>query len=138
MDFSYSSEDFDNYKLITLYGNLSLSVCSEFERFLRDNLKKQNLVIDMRDIRVITTSGMNIFVTAGIDAKNIGKRVIIMRPGSDLREMIERMHNYEYFIIVDSIEEAKMKIKYYTYYGNYKDAVRKSGYIFCRFRCSYR
>jgi len=57
---------------------------------------------------------MNIFVTAGIDAKNIGKRVIIMRPGSDLREMIERMHNYEYFIIVDSIEEAKMKIKYYT------------------------
>ena len=45
MDFSYSSEDFDNYKLITLYGNLSLSVCSEFERFLRDNLKKQNLVI---------------------------------------------------------------------------------------------
>ncbi len=114
MDFSYSSEDFDNYKLITLYGNLSLSVCSDFERFLRENLKKQNIVIDMKDIRVITTSGMNIFVTAGIDAKNIGKRVIIMRPGSDLREMIERMHNYEYFIIVDSIEEAKMKIKYYT------------------------
>lgn len=113
MDFSFSSEDFDNYKLIKVYGNISLSIINDFEKFLRESVKKNNLILDMQNVRIITTSGMNILVNTGIEAKNNGKRIIILAPGSDLREMIDRMHNYEYFIISETIDQAKTKLKYY-------------------------
>ena len=114
MEFTYNVEDMDNCKVVRLYGNLSLSSCVSLEKFLREAMKKSSVIIDLQESHLITTSGMTLLVNAGIEARSNGKRVVIMRPGSDFKEMMERMHSYEYFILVDSVEEGRMKIKYYT------------------------
>ena len=114
MEFSYSIEDTDLYKLMNLYGNLSLSVCDRFERTVKDITKKNSIMINMERIGLVTSSGMNSLVNVSIDAKTNGKRVILMHVPGSFKKLIETVHAYEYFILVDSVDEGKMKLKYYT------------------------
>ncbi len=114
MDFTFTAEDLDTCRLFRIYGNLSLSACLQLERELRETTRKQSVIIDLADAGIITTSGMNLLVNAGLEARQNGKRVIIMKPTEEFREMMDRLHNYEYFIIVSSVEEGKTRIKYYT------------------------
>lgn len=114
MDFSFTIEDNDQYKLINLYGNLSFSVCDVFERNVKELTKKNSVILNMESLNIITSSGMNSLINISLDAKTNGKRVMLLKPRKTFVEMVTAIKNYEYFIMIETVDEGKRKIKYYT------------------------
>ena len=114
MDLNFTVEDKDGIKVIHLDGNLSVSNAESFERLIDLHSQKSSVIVNLSDVRMITSSGMNSLMNVSIDAKNRNNRVLLMKPNEHLRKMIEILKTYEYFIVVDSVEEGQMKVRYYT------------------------
>ncbi|MGL4368122.1 MAG: STAS domain-containing protein [Spirochaetota bacterium] len=114
MEFNYTVEEKEGVKVIHLDGNLSVSNAETFERLIDLHSQKNSVILNLSDVRMITSSGMNSLMNVSVDAKNRNNRVLLMKPNEDLRHMIEVLKTYDYFIVVDSVEEGQMKIRYYT------------------------
>ena len=63
---------------------------------------------------MFTSSAFNSLMNVSVDAKNRNNRVLLLKPSESLRRMIEILKSYEYFIVVDSVEEGQMKVRYFT------------------------
>lgn len=113
-ELNYSIEDHDGIKIINLEGNLSISNAETFEHLVDSYVDKSNVILNMQRVNIITSSGMHSLMNVSLDARGSDHRVMIMKPGKDFLYMLELMKNYEFFIIIDSIEEGRVKAKYYT------------------------
>lgn len=114
MELNYSIEDKDGVKVISLDGNISVMNAESLERLVDMHTQKNHVIINMEDVRLITSSGYNSLMNMSIDAKSRNNRVLLMKAGDMFRKMIDVLKNYEHFIMIDSIEEGQMKLKYYT------------------------
>jgi anti-anti-sigma factor len=114
MELNYSIEDKEGLKVIHLDGNLSVSNAESLEKLIDMHTQKASVIINMTDVRLITSSGMNSLVNVSIEAKNRNNRVLLMKPSGDFRKMIDILKTFDQFIVVDSFEEGQMKVRYYT------------------------
>ncbi|HEY1405166.1 MAG TPA: STAS domain-containing protein, partial [Spirochaetota bacterium] len=76
--------------------------------------QKASVIINMSDVRLVTSSGMNSLINVSDDAKSRNNRVLLMKPSDEFRRMIDILKTYDHFIVVDSFEEGQMKVRYYT------------------------
>lgn len=114
MELNYTVEDKDGVKVIHLDGNLSVTNAETFERLIDLHSQKSSVILNLSDVRMVTSSGFNSLLNVSVDAKNRNNRVLLMKPSSELKKMIDVLKTYENFILVDSVEEGQMKIRYYT------------------------
>ncbi|HON77384.1 MAG TPA: STAS domain-containing protein [Spirochaetota bacterium] len=110
---NYSIEDHEGVKVVNIGGNLSNSTYDELVRVVSGLTQKSNVILNMKDVPVITSSGINSLVQASMDARKKNKRVILLGMKGPLIKMIDTLDLYEFFIFVDSIEEGQMKLEYY-------------------------
>lgn len=114
MELNYTVEDKEGVKVIHLDGNLSVTNAETFERLIDLHSQKSSVILNLADVRMVTSSGFNSLLNVSIDAKNRNNRVLLMKPSTELKKMIDVLKTYESFILVDSVEEGQMKIRYYT------------------------
>ena len=114
MDMNYTVEDKDGVKIINLDGNLSVSNAESFERLIDLHSQKNSVILNLSDVRMITSSGFNSLLNVSVDAKTRNNRVLLLKPSDEFKKMIDTLKSYEYFIMVDSVEEGQMKIRYFT------------------------
>lgn len=110
----YSVEDHEGIKIVHLSGNISNTTKGDFELFIKDLTQRNNVILTMKDVHIVTTSGLNTLVDVCVDARSKNKRILLLQSNRDLIRMIEILNLYEYFIFVDSFEEGKIKLKLYT------------------------
>lgn len=112
---NYSVRSYDGVKAIEFVGNLSAGTAMEFETVVKLISEKESLMINMVNIRMITSAGLKALVNVSIHAKQeFGTRVIILWPSEDLLSMAESADVYEYLIFAESIEEGQTKIEHFT------------------------
>ena len=114
MDLNYSVEDKEGVKVIHLDGNLSVTNAESFERLIDLHSQKNSVIVNLSDVRMITSSGFNSLLNVSVDAKSRNNRVLLLKPSDEFKKMIDTLKSYEYFIMVDSVEEGQMKIRYFT------------------------
>ena len=114
MELNYSIEDKEGLKVINLDGNLSVSNAESLEKLIDLHTQKSSVIINMSDVRLVTSSGMNSLINVSMDARSRNNRVLLMKPNSEFRKMIDILKTYDNFIVVDSFEEGQMKVKYFT------------------------
>ncbi|HNX60780.1 MAG TPA: STAS domain-containing protein [Spirochaetota bacterium] len=114
MELNYSIEDKEGLKVINLDGNLSVSNAESLEKLIDLHTQKSSVIINMSDVRLVTSSGMNSLINVSMDARSRNNRVLLMKPNSEFRRMIDILKTYDNFIVVDSFEEGQMKVKYFT------------------------
>ena len=114
MDLNYSVEDKEGIKVIHLDGNLSVSNAESFERLIDLHSQKNSVIVNLSDVKMITSSGFHSLLNVSVDAKTRNNRVLLMKPSDEFKKMIDTLKSYEYFIMVDSVEEGQMKIRYFT------------------------
>ena len=110
---NYTIEDHEGVKVVNIGGNLSNSTYDELVRIVASLTQKCNVILNMKEVQVITTSGINALVQASMDARKKNKRVILLGVKGPFVKMIDTLDLYEFFIFVDSVEEGQMKIEYY-------------------------
>jgi anti-anti-sigma factor len=109
-DISYSISEYEGIKIIKLTGNISNSTKMDFERLINGIILKNNVILNMKEISVITSGGLSSLINVSAEARKRKKRVMIMGMRDPLVKMLEVMGVLQYFIFIDNIEEGLAKI----------------------------
>jgi anti-anti-sigma factor len=109
-DISYSISDYDGIKVVKLAGNISNSTKIEFEKTVNEIAQKYNVILNMKDISVITSGGLTSLINVSAEARKRKKRVMIIGMREGLVKMLEVMGVLQYFTFIESIEEGIAKV----------------------------
>ena len=83
-DFSISAEDRDGRAHLALRGELDLATAPELEELLNARVDSgQEVVVDLRGLEFMDSSGIRVLVAAHARAGRTGTRVVVVRPGRD-------------------------------------------------------
>lgn len=110
---NYTIEDREGARLINLNGNLSSLTRDEFTDIVNKLTVKSNVIVNLRDVDLITSSGLNALVEISTEARKYSRRVLILGMKESAVKLIDKLNLYEYFIFVESIEEGLMKLRYF-------------------------
>jgi anti-sigma B factor antagonist len=90
-DFSIAADERDGVVHVTLRGELDLATAPELEELLDDRLDSGDVVIDLRGLEFMDSSGVRVLVAAHTRAGRCGNRLILVRPprGSAVDKIIE-------------------------------------------------
>jgi anti-sigma B factor antagonist len=70
---------------VHLAGELDIATTPQLERTLHDPQSQAELVVlDLRELAFMDTSGMHAIVSAGIHARRVGRRLIVLRGPPDV------------------------------------------------------
>jgi len=109
-DISYSISEYEGIKIVKLAGNISNSTKLDFEKLINGLAQKNNVILNMKEISVITSGGLSSLINVSAEARKRKKRVMIMGMRDALVKMLEVMGVLQYFIFIDNIEEGLAKI----------------------------
>ena len=109
-DISYSISDYEGIKIVKLAGNISNSSKSEFEKIINEISQKYNVILNMKEISVITSGGLSSLINVSSEARKKKKRVMLIGMREGLVKMLETMGVLQYFIFIESIEEGLSKV----------------------------
>jgi anti-sigma B factor antagonist len=80
-DFSISAEDRDGRAHLSLRGELDLATAPELEQLVNERVDAgQEVVVDLRGLEFMDSSGIRVLVAAHARAGRSGTRVVIVRP----------------------------------------------------------
>jgi anti-anti-sigma factor len=109
-EISYFINEFDGIKIIKFSGNISNSSKLEFESVVNSIAQKNNVILDMREISVITSGGLSSLINVSNNARKRKKKVMIMGLRDGLIKMLEVMDVLPYITFIDNIEEGISKV----------------------------
>ena len=110
----YSINEIEGLKILALSGCLSAETIENFASIVKQVTEQENIIINFENVTLVTSAGMKALVDVSLFAKNYDKRVIILWPDNELVTMAEVLGFYNYLIFAQSVDEAKMKIKFFT------------------------
>jgi anti-anti-sigma factor len=91
-DFSISAADLDGRAHLTLRGELDLATAPELEQLVNERIDaSQEVVVDLRGLEFMDSSGIRVLVAAHARAGRIGTRVFVVRPepGSAVAKIVD-------------------------------------------------
>jgi anti-anti-sigma factor len=109
----FSIDEHEGVKIVRLGGNISNVTRNEFLNVINELTKKNNIIIDLSDVGVFTSSGLDALQSVSIEAKAHNTRVLLLGANESLIKMVEILDVYDDFIFVENVEEAITKLKYY-------------------------
>jgi anti-sigma B factor antagonist len=90
--FSISTSDGDGRVVVTIRGELDLATAPELETALLERLDAgQEVVLDLRELQFMDSSGLRVLVTAHARAGDGGPRFAIVRPlaGGEVAKILD-------------------------------------------------
>lgn len=111
-DISYSIVDHEGIKVIRIAGSISNSTKKEFEDLIERLSKNSDLILNMQELSIITSAGLNSLISIFVNARKRKRKIMLMGLRDGLRKMIEVMEASQHFIFIDSIEEGQFRIHY--------------------------
>src|ERR687890_2236093 len=91
-EFSIAASDRDGRAHLTLRGELDLATAPELEQLVNERLDGgQEVVVDLRALEFMDSSGIRVLVAAHARAGRVGARLFIVRPasGSAVAKIVE-------------------------------------------------
>lgn len=113
MNFSYNIETHEDCRIIHLTGNLDAISNESFERIIRNFIKNDNIILNMQDVELVSSSGLNAIIDMTLEARDYDKWILLLKPRNNFLEMVEALNAYDYFKIIETVEEGLVKLKHY-------------------------
>lgn len=110
---NFSIEDHESIKIVNLVGNITNISKHQFIEIINQLSQKNSVILNMKEVNLITSSGLEALVDVCMAARQKNKRVLIMGLKENLFKIIDAMDQYEFFIFIENIDEGKLKLKYY-------------------------
>jgi len=111
---NYSLSDFEGFNILELSGTLTIQTSDAFISAVHNLTERGSLIINMKNINFITSSGLNALIDVSYYARERGHRIILMSTLLDVINLIEYVDFFSHLIFAESPEEGKTKIEYYT------------------------
>jgi anti-anti-sigma factor len=91
-DFSISAAEIEGRAHLTLRGELDLATAPELEQLVNERIdSSQEVIIDLRGLEFMDSSGIRVLVAAHARAGRTGTRLLVVRPatGSAVAKIVE-------------------------------------------------
>jgi len=111
---TYNLREYDGIRIIEVSGNLTSGTVDIFRSLVEKITDRESLMINVENVGLITSSGINALVDISLYAKERGSRVILLWPGEELIKLAELLGVYNLLIFGDSLEQGQAKILHYT------------------------
>jgi len=111
---NYSSREYEGSRVLDLTGNLTVNTITAFTGMVNSITDKESVMINMENVGVITSAGLQALIEISFVAKEKERRVVILWPGDELMNLAEAMGVYHNLIFAQSLEEGSTKIRYFT------------------------
>ncbi len=111
---NYSIRDFEGIKILELSGNLTSKTVDVFRQVVERIVERESIMINLENLNLITSAGLNTLIDLSFYAKSMEKRIIFLWPNEELQKMVDTMEVYNYLIFSESLEEGQTKINLYT------------------------
>lgn len=111
---NFSINEIEGVKVLVMSGSLSAESIMNFTSIIKQVTERENIIINFENVTLVTAAGLDALVEVSIFAKEHDKRVIILWAEAELMKMAEELGYFKYLIFAKSVDEAKMKIKYFT------------------------
>ncbi len=111
---NYSINELEGLKVLALSGSISAEAIENFTSIIKQVTERENIIINFENVTLVTAAGLDAIVEVSLFAKEHDRRVIILWAEQELIKMAEILGYYDYLIFAKSIDEAKMKISYFT------------------------
>ncbi len=111
---NYSINEIEGVKVLVVSGTLAADTIQTFKSIAKQVTERESLIINFENVTLSTSAGLTALVEVSFFAKEHDRRVIILWPDRDLQKMAETIGVYNYLIFAQSVDEAKLKIKYFT------------------------
>lgn len=108
-EINYTITEYDGIKIIKLIGNISNTTKVEFERIVNSISQKNDVILNMNEISIITSGGLGSLVKVSAEARKRKRRVMIMGLREGLVKMLEVMGALQHIIFIENIEEGLSK-----------------------------
>jgi anti-anti-sigma factor len=76
--------------------------------------EQENIILNLEFVQFVTSTGLEALIEISASAKDSGKRVVLLKASDDFKNLAEALDYYKLFIFADSLEEAMIKIKFFT------------------------
>lgn len=110
----YILSDFEGCKVLSLSGNLSVNTISSIEEMLDEITNSNNLIIDMGNVTLLTSSGIESLIEISQNAYAKENRVVFCQLKKEFKNMFMLLAISHLLLFADTVKEAAMKIHYYT------------------------
>ena len=111
---NYSVSEIDGSTMLVLSGTLAADGAEAFRSIARQITERSSIILNMENVAMVTSAGLDALVDVSVYARKHNRRVIILWADRDLVQMAEITGVYRHLIFAQSVEEAKMKLKYFT------------------------
>ena len=111
---NYAINEIDGVKVLVVSGSLTANTVPNFMSLVMQVTERESLIINFENVTMVTSAGMHALVKVSLFAKEHERRVIILWPEKEVLKMAETLGVYNYLIFAQSVDEAKMKIKFFT------------------------
>ena len=111
---NYNLSNFEGYKVITIKGNISINTTSSIIEVIEEITDQSSLIINMENISLLTSSGMDTLIEISQNAYSKEKRIVFCKVRQEIKDMFLTFSVSHLILFADSIEEAAMKIRFYT------------------------
>lgn len=111
---NYTLREYEGINILDLSGDLTIHTSDAFISVVHNLTERGSLIINMKNIDFVTSSGLNALIDVSYYAKERGQRIVIMEMKSDIMDLVEYADFFRHLIFSENPEEAKTKIEHYT------------------------
>ena len=112
-ELNYSLNEHEGLNVLDLVGVITVISFDDFIAVVRRLIESASLIIDIRSVDFLTSSGINALIDVSYYARLRGNRVILMNTDADIIDLINFVDCHTHFIFAEDFEEAKTKIEHY-------------------------
>jgi anti-anti-sigma factor len=109
----YSLLENEGLSILDLSGYLTITSFDAIIEVVHNLTERESVIIDMKGIDFLSSSGLNALIEASYYAKKHRHRVILIGTSDDIIDLINFIDCHRHFIFAGSFEEAKTKLEYF-------------------------
>ena len=110
----YSVDIHNLIKVINVQGDVNVITCAKLVNIVNLLTTQESIILNLESVQLITVAGLEALTDISMNAKEMGRRVVLFKTSDDFKKLAETFDYYRFLIFSDSLDEAVTKIKFYT------------------------
>ena len=110
----YSVDIHSSIKVINIVGCINVTTSAKLVNIGNLLTAQESIILNLESVDLITVTGLEALTDISVNAKEAGKRVVLLHAPDDFKKLAEAFDYYKFMIFSNNLEEAVTKIKFFA------------------------
>ena len=110
----YNVDIYRSTKVINVEGSINVVTSIKLINIVNLLTSQESIVLNLESVELITVAGLESLTDVSMNARETGKRVVLLNAPFEFKKLAESLDYYKFLIFADSLDEAVTKINFFT------------------------